>query len=394
MASLKVALDMRKKAKDGKGSILIRICHRGTVAEVPTKIRMDKDHFKDGKIVNTPNASVLNLSIQEKVLAIDKTIAVLMMDEEKFLNMSANEIKQIFLGQKPIIKKKEDVTVVAMFKDYMENSTLKEGTKDIMRIACNKVVTFAGNNVKMNQLDLKWLRSFDKFLSETQCANGRAIYLRSLRAVCNYAKHLGVTTNYPFDNFQIKQEPTRKRSIPIDLFRKFYHYPTTKVNQQYRDYFFLMFFLIGINTKDLLLAKKSQIVDGRLEYVRAKTNKRYSILIEPEAQELLDKYKGNGEYIVNAMDHCKHYKSFAREINDALCNIGEVVVYMVSVHQSRSILLEFAVKEFVNCYQISMDFSGIHKISIMLITMPHEVQLDSIIKFLMDVIYCSGSFLL
>ena len=81
--------------------------------------------------------------------------------------------------------------------------------------------------------------------------------------------------------------------------------------------------MVGINVKDLLLAKKEQVVDGRLEYIREKTGKKYSIKIEPEAQALIDKYKGRGDYLLEAMDHCQHYKSFGRQINQAMKNIGE-----------------------------------------------------------------------
>lgn len=52
----------------------------------------------------------------------------------------------------------------------------------------------------------------------------------------------------------------------------------------------LSFYLIGINTADIYELK--EIVDGRIEYTRAKTNKFYSIKVEPEAMELFEKYKG------------------------------------------------------------------------------------------------------
>lgn len=84
-----------------------------------------------------------------------------------------------------------------------------------------------------------------------------------------------------------------------------------------------MFYLIGVNTKDLLLARKSQVNEGRFDYIREKTGKKYSVKIEPEAEELLKRYEGKGDYLLEAMDHCKNYRSFAHQINDALKLIGE-----------------------------------------------------------------------
>ena len=114
----------------------------------------------------------------------------------------------------------------------------------------------------------------------------------------------------------------------MELFRKFLDYPTSERNAMFRDYFLLMFLLIGINSKDLLLACKDNLINGRLEYIREKTHKKYSVKIEPEAEELLKRYKGK-DYLLEAMDHCKHYKSFAHEMNDHLKMIGEETVEMI-----------------------------------------------------------------
>ena len=182
--------------------------------------------------------------------------------------------------------------------------------------------------LKMENINLKWLHQFEMFLAKTQGVNGRAIYLRSLRAVCNYALHTNVISSYPFQNFSVRQEPTRKRSVSVELFRKFIDYPTSGRNAMFRDYFLLMFYLIGVNSKDLLLARKDSIVNDRFEYVREKTHKKYSVRIEPEAWNLIEKYHGKN-YLLEAMDHCKHYKSFAHEMNDHLKMIGEETVEMI-----------------------------------------------------------------
>ena len=45
-----------------------------------------------------------------------------------------------------------------------------------------------------------------------------------------------------------------------------------------------MVYMIGINAADLFMAKKKDVINGRLEYKRAKTGKLYSIQITPEAR--------------------------------------------------------------------------------------------------------------
>ena len=85
----------------------------------------------------------------------------------------------------------------------------------------------------------------------------------------------------------------------------------------------LMFYLIGINGADLFMAKPNQVRNGRLEYKRAKTGKLYSVLIQPEAQEIIDRYKGKN-YLIDVMDTCSSHKGFLRRMGEALKGIGEV----------------------------------------------------------------------
>lgn len=322
MASTKFYLDLRGKASDGKGTLLIQLFHNRTMTSISTGIRVKPNEWKGGKIVGVENFELLNANLTEQKGKIDKAIARLSFDDD-FPNMSAADIKARIKGKRV----KTDVHLVSELFDEYLTTDISEGTKDIYRATLSKVLAFGGKNLKMENIDLKWLHQFERFLSKSQGVNGRAIYLRSLRAVCNYSAHQ-YGLSYPFQNFSVKQEPTRKRSVSVELFRKFVDYPTTPRNSMFRDYFLLMFYLIGINSKDLLLAKVENISAGRLEYIREKTHKKYSIKIEPEADELLCRYAGKN-YLLEALDHCKHYRSFAHEMNDALKQIGEKKVEMV-----------------------------------------------------------------
>lgn len=319
MAVANFFLDLRGRAADGKGSIIIRLYHNGSTVTIPTKIRVAPVNWDGNKVIKLGATSdILNAHLSKQKSEIDNSIALLSMTDD-LDKMTALQIKNAII-KKPL--KQSPHLVSSLFQEYMQTG-IKEGTREIYGIALKKVLAFGGNNLRMEDIDLKWLKQFEVYLSKTQSINGRSIYLRSLRAICNYAHDTGVIDTYPFDNFKIKSEPTKKRSVPVELLRKFKDYPTTELFSMYRDYFFLMFYLIGINIKDLLLAKKSQVDSGRLEYIRAKTGKKYSIKIEPEAQELIYKHAGKGDYLLDAMDHCQHYKSFSHQLNDAIKLIGD-----------------------------------------------------------------------
>ena len=317
MSSSKFYLDRRYKAKDGKGSIILVISHNHTTSSISTGIRIFPSEWDGNRIKRDSPSFALNARLIELKARVDKDIALLSLNDEYF-TMSAADIKVNVSTSRPVRNKGHLISDV--FDEYTSNS-MKDGTREIYKATLKKILIFGGESITLEAINLKWLYGFEKYLSATQTPNGRAIYFRCLRAVCNYAKHIGITSSYPFENFKFKTEPTRKRSVNVELFRKFLNFPVDEVKGKYRDYFVISFLLIGINIKDLLLSRHNQVIDGRLEYIRNKTHKKYSIKIEPEAQALLDKYAGN-DYLLEAMDHCKHHKSFARAINEACQMIG------------------------------------------------------------------------
>lgn len=326
MATTRFYLDLRGKAKDGKGSIVITIYHNHTTATVPTGIRVAPNEWDGYRVIRLTGSEALNVRLEKQKTELDRRIALLSI-EDNFELFTAPQIKAMTEKARPSVV--ATVDIATLFKEYM-NTGMKEGTKEIYRTTLTKIKAY-DSSASISDINLKWLRGFDNYLSRTQGINGRAIYMRSLRAVCNYALHIKAISNYPFENYKIKHEPTRKRSVSVEKFREFINYPVPDRLTRYRDYFLLMFFLIGVNSKDLLLAKDSSVVNGRFEYVRHKTGKHYSIKIEPEANAIIGKYKGT-DWLLDAMDTCKHYKSFAHDMNDALKEVGQVEWRMVPAY--------------------------------------------------------------
>ena len=88
----------------------------------------------------------------------------------------------------------------------------------------------------------------------------------------------------------------------------------------------MIFCLIGINTIDLCHLRKSDVVEGRIEYKRSKTGRDYSIRLEPEAQALVEKYAGEGEWLLDILDRYANFKDFAHRLNENLQKMGSVEV--------------------------------------------------------------------
>lgn len=103
-----------------------------------------------------------------------------------------------------------------------------------------------------------------------------------LRNVINYALDENITQNYPFRNYRIPSEETAMCVLPVEKMRQLVTLQLSAYDREYRNIFLLSFYLVGINMVDMAALTKYSIVDGRIEYRRAKTGKFYSIKIEPK----------------------------------------------------------------------------------------------------------------
>lgn len=224
-----------------------------------------------------------------------------------------------------LIDEEEDETIkfTRHFQRFIDGKTNK-GTKGVYKHTLDKMRAFDPNIDKKSfeDITLKWLTDFENFCAKTASKNARNIHLRNIRAVFNNAIDYEITTTYPFRRFKIRPEPTRKRSLSVEELRKLFDYPVEEYAEMYRDCFKLIFMLIGINSADLW-ALKSITRDGRIEYKRAKTGRLYSIKVEPEALEIINRYRGKNGLLCIA-DRWSDSRNFRHQCNKALQRIGQV----------------------------------------------------------------------
>ena len=68
---------------------------------------------------------------------------------------------------------------------------------------------------------------------------------------------------------------TPMRNLPVEVMRRIRDTKLDGKVNRYIDAFMLSFYLIGMNLADMLALPKDCIVNGRLQYRRAKTGKNY-----------------------------------------------------------------------------------------------------------------------
>lgn len=314
--NVKLAIDLRRVNSNGMYSIVL-ILKNKNVIRVSTPYKSVPENWQDGQY----NKKEINYQRKNNHLK-----DIIQKAERLIIEVSENnrvvsdaylrdKLKEIVKGKMPIDK---------VFVDYIDEfakTKLNARTVDIYIQTKNKIQKF-DSDCKFEDIDRAWLTKFERWMIDSGMkTNACSVHMRNIRAVFNYCIDEEYTTLYPFRKFKIKKEETRKRSLTVEQLRTLRDYPCEEYQIRYRDIFMLMFYMIGINAIDLFHAKDSDVVDGRLEYKRSKTGKLYSVLIQPEAQAIIDKYKGKN-YLLNVLDEYKNYKDFLHRMGDALKDIG------------------------------------------------------------------------
>lgn len=315
MATVRLYLDTRRAKKNGEYPIKIVVFHNKDIM-IGTPFTASKSEWVNNQYIRSvPNYRAKNAGIAALKLKIESII--LELERKEILHtFSDKELKnKLEEGD----AKKRAPSFLQIYNEFAESRTAQR-TRDIYLDTLNKIESF-DRRVTFDKINLRWLDNFDEHLEDNGASvNTRSIHMRNIRAVFNYALDHELTTNYPFRKFKIKSERTRHRNLYMIQLQQLMMYDG-KWNA-FRDCFMLSFYLCGINLVDLLHAKKADVVKGRLEYRRRKTKKLYSIKIEPEAWDIINRYPDD-EYLVSFIRIYKSYDGFKRGINYSLKKITD-----------------------------------------------------------------------
>lgn len=240
------------------------------------------------------------------------------------LPMLRDRITEDLFGERNDENKSDCLNWEKYYEGYVE-SKKNRSYRESCQYTLKKMRELRENfsELKFDDITLKWLKDFDESLIDTGASqNTRNIHFKNIRTCLNRAIDEELTNNYPFRRFKIKAEETRKRNLPVEELRRLFDYAVEPHQELYRDMFKLIFLLIGINTIDLY-SLKEVTKDGYIEYRRAKTHKLYKIKVEPEAMEIINRYKGTTG-LLSIADRWKSHRDFQKFCNIELKKIGSM----------------------------------------------------------------------
>lgn len=312
----KVYIDTRRREQSGYCPVRIMIRAGSQSACVTVEnVRVLPETWDGSRVVGVPDANAISTKISSLKADIDRALFIL---EKDLQGLTATQIKQRVLAF--LTPEKNGVLLYDMLIEHSKK--VKPNTAHLYQYAAAQVKEFDAA-VLISNVDRRWLESFDNWMYRGNLAtNSRAIIMRNIRTVYNEALDDGVVSTYPFRKYKIKHVQTEKRSLTLNELTTLYNINVEEWQKIYIDYFFLCFFLCGINLVDLAALTDDSYQQGRIRYRRAKTGRLYSIKVEPEAQSLIKKYKGRNGHLVDILDHYKNYKDFAAHMTNGLRKIG------------------------------------------------------------------------
>ena len=323
MVYVRLYFDKRRLDKDGNGQVRLVVSKNGTSAMMSLGVGIREDQWKNGRVVNHEHEKMLNNLLSIKKGMVDRTI----LEQTAlgtFVGKTAKDVVEYLKGvlDPDVAKAREDKekkeelernSFTLFFSKYIETKE-KPGTRKLYTDTLEKIRLFCKSEsidfeyLSFTDITRNWLESFQSFCMKTQKQNTASRHLRDIRAVINAAIDKDLTNVLPFRKFKIKKQVSLDKSFKSKELRILFDYtPYLRGEKEAIDIFKLMFCLIGINCVDLAYANK--VIRDRLEYDRAKTGKHYSIRIEPEAMEIIKKYKGT-DFMVNLLERVPNYKTY------------------------------------------------------------------------------------
>lgn len=302
-------------------------------------IKLLPEQWDGSTVIDHPNAKILNSVIKMKVGAIERTLfekkatgALAGKTAKEVVSLLVEELDPDQFESRQAMARKKELSInglEARFKMFI-NLKSKEGTKQLYTDTLNKIDAFCKDSgselgsLSLDDVNSSWLRAFEQFCMKTERQNTASRHLRDIRAVFNAAIDDGITANYPFRKFKLRYEETKDKSFTAEEIRSFINYHSTIAGEQEAiDIFTLMFCLIGINSVDLAYCDPA--VRGRIAYKRRKTGKLYSIRLEPEAEEIIKKYKGR-THLLNVLERVPNHETYFRRLDKNLKKAGKMPV--------------------------------------------------------------------
>ncbi len=331
MAVINVKLSKKYTNNDGEYPIVYCLSHKSRTCDITSgffcfekyflKGNNDKYvsyHKKDSKEINQEITQTL-LNLKDKLKGLGTNVD----------SMNAPEIKKYLISDE--VKKSKGMK----FMDYARSiiGYYEFNTRASLEQTLKLLVDFFnGKDFYFDDITSGVLRNLEyAWKQQSKSINTRGIHFRNLRLIFNRAIADEVTEKYPFKSFKIKSVRKAKKEFPLESFNKLKNLTFTEnevLKEQTRDVFLLSFYLCGANLNDIYYWTSENLKKNKIIFVRNKIKRfepeKVEITLQPEALDLLNKYKGK-KHLFSFADNYKNYKTFKDNVAKRIRSFRQLV---------------------------------------------------------------------
>ena len=317
MSSVSLFLDTRRPGSSGECRFRLLVSHMGSNAMITLDASCRPDEWDGVKVVRRPDRTSMTSYVQGRLY--DAREALMQVSKSGTIrSMSARGLRDRIMDimdPKPVSS--------PLLEPYVREvaSRKSEHTADNYMSMLSHLRRYDHDlpHRTIDSVDRRYLLGFVDYLRSVVSPNSVTAYMRILSAVFNSAIEDELTASYPFKGIHCRKVPTAKRNLSLEQMRSIASLRLPGRDAFYRDMFLLSFMLIGMNTKDMYLAKPMTST-GRVDYVRAKTGKQYSIKAHPKAVQVIRSYPSSTSLFASG---CASLDGFRGALSRALHRIGE-----------------------------------------------------------------------
>lgn len=303
--SIVLSLDARKhrQRKDGSYPIVLRLSHGRRSEIIPTgysvaaadwddKSRKVRKSCKSVGSVNRLN----NLLVRKKAEA----VAIIIHLEE---SGALHSLSMLDLKDRILNAYHGRVSFFSFAESLIENMRKAKqfGNAQVYMSAVQAIRSYQkGRDLCFEEISYQYLTNYESdYLSRGNTVNGLSVVLRTVRAIFNKAIKSKLVDRkfYPFEDYKIKSEKTKKRALPRKTLLEIVKLKLEPEHPLFhaRNYFLISYNLYGMNFIDLAFLKPEHVQDDRVVYRRRKTSRLYDVHLGDQLRELLSHYLHAGE---------------------------------------------------------------------------------------------------
>jgi site-specific recombinase XerD len=292
-ATIKLMLDGKPMA-NGKYAVYLRILKDRKQKKISLGLCCNIEHFvnesftKHHPSYQTENEVLLNLKARGF-----KIIREFKLNHTDF---TLEEFKEAF--REP--KKEQEINVINFFNEIIDEMTRSGRISNAKAYQSTRdsIIKFKGEKITFREITSTFLEKYEVFLREKGNKNGGiAFKMRELKALFNKARKRKLIPKepYPFEDYKLSKLKSEipKRALTVEEFKKIRDVDLSEYPHLVEAYNYFMFsvYARGMNFKDMMCLKWSDIQNNRIHYTRSKTKGKFNFEIIDNTQKIIDYYK-------------------------------------------------------------------------------------------------------